>query len=294
MNFQSNISVGYGKSHSSFGEILQGRLEKNIDFLVTLPIDMWSICNLTSIKRNGPLVINCEYVKSATVAKMLLDKLGITEGYEINISFSRNIPVGKGLSSSTADMLSTIRALQEIFGFLLREKTISEIFTEVEPHDGLMYKSCVVYNHRKGELIEELLYIPKYWVIAIDFGGEVNTLEYNSNLNFTPEIIQQYEKLLTDLQTAFKEQDDAKIAQLATVSTKLHLAFHNNQLKSTVFESVDQFKPLGVINTHSGTCLGLVYPKKEYSLAEINQIAFDISSAYNLPVFVTSTLNLLV
>jgi uncharacterized protein involved in propanediol utilization len=118
MNFHSNISVGYGKAHSSFGELLQGRLKGDVDFLVTLPIDMWSICNLTSIRRNGPLVINCEYFKSARVAEMLLDKLGIKDGYELTISFSRNIPVGKGLSSSTADMLSTIRALQEVFGFL--------------------------------------------------------------------------------------------------------------------------------------------------------------------------------
>jgi uncharacterized protein involved in propanediol utilization len=93
--FSSNIFVGYGKSHASFGEILQGRLSSNTDFLVTLPIDLWSICNLTAVKRRGPLVINCEYSKSKQVAEMLLQKLAIVEGYEITISFSRNIPVGK-------------------------------------------------------------------------------------------------------------------------------------------------------------------------------------------------------
>lgn len=293
MNFHSNISVGYGKAHSSFGEILQGRLKGDVDFLVTLPIDMWSICNLTSIRRNGPLVINCEYFKSARVAEMLLDKLGIKDGYELTISFSRNIPVGKGLSSSTADMLSTIRALQEVFGFLLREKTISEIFTSIEPHDGLMYKSCVVYNHRKGELIKELLYIPEYWLVAIDFGGEINTIEYNAKLNFTPEIIAQYDSLLSELEKAFAEQNDLKIAQCATGSTELHLNFHQNPKKLQVFNERNQFGPMGVVNTHSGTCLGFLYPKTK-TLKEINAIAEEIHSRYNLPVFVTNTLKLLI
>lgn len=292
-SFQSNISVGYGKSHSSFGELLQGRLPGNIDFLVTLPIDMWSICNLTSIRRNGPLVINCEYFKSARVAEMLLTKLGITTGYEITISFSRNIPIGKGLSSSTADMLSTIRALQEIFGFLLREKTISEIFTEIEPHDGLMFKSCVVYNHRKGELIKELVYIPDYWIVAVDFGGQISTLEYNSKLAFTDELMKEYEGLLAELESAFQKKDDEMIAKAATKSTALHLNIHQNKLKLNVFNTCGKFAPMGVVNTHSGTCLGLVFDKKK-SVKEINQIAQRLETEYSLPVFVTSTLKLLV
>jgi len=42
--------------------------------------------------------------------------------------------------------------MQEISGFLLREKTICEIFASIEPHDGLMYK-------RRGELIQDPVYI---------------------------------------------------------------------------------------------------------------------------------------
>lgn len=293
MTFRSNISVGYGKSHASFGELLQGRMTCSDDFLVTLPIDMWSICNLTSIRRQGPLVINCEYCKSAKVAELLLSKLGIATGYEITISFSRNIPVGKGLSSSTADMLSTIRALQEIFGFLLREKTISEIFSTIEPHDGLMYKSCVVYNHRKGELIKELLYIPAYWIIAIDFGGEVNTVEYNTKVVFDQPLMTAYSKLLADLVEAFNEKNDLKIAECATLSSQFHLNGHQNEHKLNVFNKCGKFLPIGIINTHSGTCLGLIYEKHRPS-REINSIAQRIQEEFNLRVFVTNTLKLLI
>lgn len=292
MTYHSNICVGYGKSHASFGEILQGRLPQEEDFLVTLPIDMWSICNLTCIKRHGPLVINCEYSKSSSVAKRLLDKLRILFGYEITISFSRNIPVGKGLSSSTADMLSTIRAMQEVFGFLLREMTISEIFAEIEPHDGLMYKSCVVYNHRKGRLIKDLVYIPEYWIIAIDFGGEINTIEYNEVVTFDGAMLKTYSDLLTDLDDAFIAKDELRIAHVASRSSELHLTIHRWEEKLAVFKATAEFNPIGIVNTHSGTCLGLIYPRKK-ATREISDLAERIQQKFNRRVFVTNTLKLL-
>lgn len=293
MSFHANIAVGYGKAHASFGEILQGRDVSHQDFLVTMPVDMWSICNLTCIERSGPLVINCEYNKSLKVAEMLLDKLGIHKGYELTISFSRNIPVGKGLSSSTADMLSTVRALQEIFGFLLREKTISEIFTDIEPHDGLMYKSCVVYNHRKGTLIKELLHIPQYSIVAIDFGGQLNTVEYNHRLTFSEEEQCRFSSSLEELERAFDEKDDERIARMASEATRAFFERNNDTEKLAIIEKLEAYEPLGLINTHSGTCLGLVF-SSSMSKQELNDIASRISRDLGLSVFITKTLKLLI
>ena len=58
---RSRPVVGYGKSFASFGEIVQGRGSDNEDFLVTLPIDLWSTCELVCSPINGPLVVECEW-----------------------------------------------------------------------------------------------------------------------------------------------------------------------------------------------------------------------------------------
>ncbi|MBK9195487.1 MAG: hypothetical protein IPO17_10975 [Flavobacteriales bacterium] len=293
MAFRSNILVGYGKSHGSFGELIQGRLPGGRDFLVTLPVDMWSICNLTAIERQGPLVINCEYSKSRRVVEMLLEKLGVEEGFEVTISFSRNIPVGKGLSSSTADMLSTVRALQEVFGCLLREKTISEMFTKIEPHDGLMFKSCVVYDHRKGELIKELLYIPEFSVVAVDLGGEVDTLTYNKDLQFTPDVMAEYDALLEAMAVDFERRDDQGIADKATRSAELHLRARPDLHRRDILDHYRELGAMGVVNTHSGTCLGLLYPRST-STGELDAIAQRVKSRFGHSVFLTHTLRLLI
>ncbi len=148
--------IGYGKSFASFGEIVQGRTSDNEDFLVTLPVDLWSTCELTCTPIRGPLIIECDLPKSRATVEQVLERLGLDTGYHIGIRFTRNIPIGKGLSSSTADMLAALRALQEVFGFLLTDQVISRIFHEIEPHDALHYNNSVIYNHREGRLIRDL------------------------------------------------------------------------------------------------------------------------------------------
>ena len=150
---RSTPLIGYGKSFASFGEIVQGRTSEGEDFLVTLPIDMWSTCELICSPINGPLIVECQLEKSRAVLYHILTELGILRGFQITCNLMRNIPIGKGLSSSTADMLATLRAVQEVFGFLFTESYISRLFSEIEPHDGLHFSSSVIYNHRSGHLI---------------------------------------------------------------------------------------------------------------------------------------------
>ncbi|PCJ25994.1 MAG: hypothetical protein COA97_06705 [Flavobacteriales bacterium] len=289
---ESNILTGYGKSFASFGEIIQGRKSNNEDFLITIPIDLWSICTLTMIQREGPRVINSNFEKSKQVAVIILDKLGVVANYELNISFSRSIPIGKGLSSSTADMLSTIRALQELFGFLLRPKVVSSIFKTIEPHDGLMYKSSVCYNHRTGTLLEDLDYVPKINIIAIDFGGVVDSIEYNKKLKYSDDILKQYDHLYDETINAFKNEDDYKIAQCATRSLEIDLISSEDAIRKKVLDSFKTLDAMGIINTHSGTCIGLIYPNS-LSKTELKSKEEKVSSLFGYPTFSTSSLNLL-
>ncbi len=289
---EPTVLTGYGKSFASFGEIIQGRKSDAQDFLITIPIDLWSICNLTMIKREGPMVINCNFEKSKQVAEVILAKLGIDKGYELNISFSRTIPIGKGLSSSTADMLSTIRAFQEIFGFLLRPVVVSSIFNKIEPHDGLMYKSSVCYNHRKGVLLEDLNYVPSFNIIAIDFGGIVDSVEYNRKLRYSDDILEKYDQLYNDCIRAFQDRDDTKIAQCSTRSLEIDLISSHDEVRSKVLSNYEGLGAMGIINTHSGTCIGLIYEGR-MDKSKLEEKEKEINSHFGYSTFITSALKLL-
>jgi len=59
-----NKILGYGKSFGSFGEICQGRLKNKNDFLITLPIDLWSTCEILRSKINNESKVETNLKKS--------------------------------------------------------------------------------------------------------------------------------------------------------------------------------------------------------------------------------------
>ena len=280
---------GKGRSFASFGEIIQGRKRDCSDFLMTLPIDLWSFCDLEMVLKEGPLVINCDLSKSKSVAEIVLKKLGIFCDCQLDIAITKNIPEGKGLSSSTADMLATLRALQNTFGFELSSTAISQLFKLIEPHDGLMYDASVLYNHRQGQLLKCFHYIPSFRIIAVDCGGIIDSIEYNKKLSFCDESIVEYEALYSECITAYKQKDDLLIAKCATRSLKIALMNNKNYFKELLLESFEKFEALGVVNTHSGTCIGFIYNNLDDQ--GVLRMMKRIEVAFKLPVFATSTLS---
>jgi uncharacterized protein involved in propanediol utilization len=289
---RSSPCVGYGKSFSSFGEVVQGRTSVGEDFLVTLPTDLWSTCELICSPINGPLVVECNLEKSGAVLSHMLAELGVDRGYHFQCTFHSNIPTGKGLSSSTADMLATLRAVQEIFGFLLSEQFISELFAEIEPHDGLHFNSSVLYNHRAGRLVENFGYVPNFTIVAVDDGGSIDTLDYNRRLSFVPEVTRRFDRLLATLCTAYRARDDRSIAHCATESARIHVERMGGALLREVLEVADGLGALGVVATHSGTCAGVLFDQS-VGMRKIEQIAGHLRHSLQRDVFLTRTLHLL-
>lgn len=285
--------VGYGKSFASFGEVIQGRNSQGEDFLVTLPIDLWSTCELVCTPIDGPLVVECRLEKSRAVLYHVLAELGIQRGFHLQCDFTRNIPIGKGLSSSTADMLATLRAVQEVFGFLFTERYISRVFADIEPHDGLHFNSSVLYDHRLGRLIENFGHIPQYTIIAVDDGGEVDTVKYNRNLTFDRETTRYFDILVNRLREAYARRDDREIAACATESARIHLVRSRSSLLKEVLVKGAEYDPIGIVATHSGTCAGLLYPPNLNS-NDIAKLIEEIRKAFARSVFAVQTLRLLV
>ncbi len=252
--------IGQGKSFASFGEIVQGRRADGEDFLVTIPVDMWCHCRVRCEPADGPSVVEAPLEKSRRVATEMLRLLGQDRGLRLRVELERDIPIGKGLSSSTADMLAVVRACQELFGVVVSDAFISRLFATIEPHDALHYPMCVVYNHRQGRLLERLDYIPDFRILAVDGGGEVCTGTYNRHLAFSPALLDAYDLLHGQVLDAFREHDDAAIARCALRSTELHVARTDNAFFARLLEQAARMDVLGVLATHSGTCGGFLLP----------------------------------
>lgn len=286
---QSKLATG--KSFASFGEVIQGRKSNGTDFLVTLPIDLWSECKVKISRRNAPVAVTSYFEKSKKAALQALDQFGITTGYQLNLHFERSIPIGKGLSSSTADMLATLRALEQAFGFSLSPLNISNIFKKIEPHDGVMYNNSVAYNHRQGKLLKDLGHIPDFKLVVLDFGGHVDSISYNHSLQFSDKITKKYDKLYQKCIDAYLEKNDRLIAKCATKSLKLDLKTNPHPLREELLKRYKEYGALGLINTHSGTCVGLIYPR-HIDNQTLSMLQYDLENQYDSDSYITQTLNI--
>src|SRR5438552_6590361 len=89
------------------------------------------------------------------------------------------LPEGRGLASSTADVVATARAVSDATGLHLEPGEIAELAIQIEPTDGVMWDGVVAFNHRAGRLLRHLGPLPDMRVLGIDLGGTVDTIQFN-------------------------------------------------------------------------------------------------------------------
>ena len=285
--------VGTGKAFGTFGELLQGRLEeKDSDFLVTFPIACYSYATFVPKPESTTLaVFPPQKWKSQKLANMILEHYALPRGGEVTIE--SNLAVGKGLASSSADLVATARSLSSYFGIKIPLSLLQDFLREIEPSDGVMYPGVVSFYHRRARLREFLGFLPPIVIVGLDEGGEVDTCEFNKiPKSFTTADEQEYSYLLYALAVAIREQDLNAIGRITTRSAELNQKLNPKQTLGDLITICEEIQGLGVVVAHSGTCLGiLLSPQNEHYHQQL-QIARDhlskldgITLIYNSLVF---------
>jgi L-threonine kinase len=139
------------------------------------------------------------------------------------------------------------------------------MLSEIEPNDGLHYPGTVAYKHTRGELIESVPYIPAFDILGIDLGGQIDTVSFNQQplTLWNESQMQEYSELLDDALVALKMGDDLSLAHIATKSTHLWQRILPKPQLGQILKLAEKTGAMGVVNTHSGTYLGLLYERHE-------------------------------
>ncbi|MBU4230839.1 MAG: kinase [Proteobacteria bacterium] len=285
--------TGEGSCHGSFGELLQGVLPGNKKFLVNLKIKNASRACLrlmSSAYSNEKEEFFAEsyrrYSKSYKVLRNILADIGRHDDCLLEID--SDIPVGKGCSSSTADMIASIQALAASLSLALKPDYIGRMLTEIEPNDGLHYHGTSVYHHTSGELIGRFNYVPPLHILGIDFGGVIDTVEFNRTpFTWTEAEMEYYAVLLEDVKKFLSEEDLFGLCQVATESALLWQKVKPKNEFDCVMRFMKETGGIGIVNTHSGTFLGVLYREGSADLSEILHRAEAALPGYAMQLFNT-------
>ena len=115
----------------SCGELVQGTKE-GVPFLVTCPIDLYTTVTVTDGvgQRQG------FGAKSHAAFRRILDYLG-EEVFPCDMTLASELPIGKGMASSSADIAAVCFAAAAALGKELTAAEVSRIAAGIEPTDGV-------------------------------------------------------------------------------------------------------------------------------------------------------------
>lgn len=253
-----DLRAGVGTAYGSFGELLQGVLpEDDTDFLVTFPIDRGSRVRFRLDPGGELRVFPSHKWKARTLARTLLDASGWDGGGTLIVD--SELPVGKGLASSSADLVATARASGEVLGLEMPPSAIEDWLRMIEPTDGVMYPGIVAFEHRRVRLRARLGALPPLTVVAVDEGGQVDTVAFNAGRKSVADAgKQEYAHLLDRLSAAVAAGDLAEVGAVATRSAMLNQSLLPKRHLPAMAAICEENQGLGVICAHSGTVIGVL------------------------------------
>lgn len=251
----------YGICPASCGEFVQGILD-NEEYLSSYAIDMFSVASLEEKKED----INLGSKKSRKAIEKVFEKFNIPieESKNISLDLKSNIPIGKGMASSTADIGATIKATLSILNKKLNDEEISLIASEIEPTDSIILYKNSIFNPVNGRVKKYLSSFNNGRVIILEPKEILETKIIRSNpnyLNIKLENKSIIKKSFNLLEKGLENNDLKLIGEACTLSSLANENIHKKPYLNEIIEISQNMNAYGVNIAHSGTVIGILIDK---------------------------------
>lgn len=259
--------VGYAEAIGHHGELLQGIFEDEgaqlRRALVSLPCrQLKSKATFRANAGERINVIPASREKARRAAELVVDAFGRprTGG---NLTIDSNVPIGRGLGSSTADVLASILAVLDWLGIEAASDKIMEIAVRAETAcDSTLFKQqAVLFAHREGIVVESFRRpLPPIDFISIDTTPHmtVDTLEFEPARYDQPEV-EMFRPIRSLLRTAIKTADARLLGRVASASAHINERFLSKPRLKEIKAVGAGFNAIGIQVAHSGTVVGLMF-----------------------------------
>lgn len=252
----------YGVCPASCGEFVQGILD-NEEYLSSYAINLFSVAILeesNDIIYKGPR-------KSRRAMELVFEKFNIPVEDTKNISLNINsqIPVGKGMASSTADIGATIKATLSMLNKTLTGEEISKLAVKIEATDSLLLNQHSIFNPLTADIKKYLGGINDTKVVILEPNDILNTKLIRTMPNYKMYKMQNKEiikKSFDLLDEGLAKKDLNLIGRACTYSGLANENIHQKPFLKDIIEVSDKFGCYGVNIAHSGTVVGILMHKE--------------------------------
>ncbi|TPM14799.1 GHMP kinase [Mesorhizobium sp. B2-3-5] len=259
--------AGCGVAIGHHGELVQGVFEDDGPrlrrALVSLPCRQ--LRSRATFRANGGdqlRVVPASCAKARRAAELTLASFG-QSGTGGDLVIDSNIPVGRGMGSSTADVLASIQAVLDWLETEAASDEVMRIAVKAETAcDSTLFKQqAVLFAHRDGIVLEAFRRpLPPFDLISIDTTPEVivDTLAYRPARYDTREI-ESFRPLRSLLRAAITKADTRMLGRIASASARINERYLPKPGLAEIETIGRRFDAVGVQVAHSGTVVGLMF-----------------------------------
>lgn len=253
------FAVGIARVPGTCGELAQGLLD-GVHFHITCPIDRYATAEVALVPGSGRAYGAADCPKASTAAAITLSRGG-RHDVDAVLSVASRLPRGKGMASSTADVVAAATAVAVAAGLDISIDAVADIALEVEPTDGLMYPGIAFFDHRQGKARRLIGAAPAMYVLVLDFGGVLDTLAYNATDRTAQlrRLESRWKDAASLVETGIKTGSAELIGAGATISALAHQEILPKPQLDAVMRFARRAGAVGVNVAHSGTVLGVLF-----------------------------------
>jgi L-threonine kinase len=265
LNNMTKKNIGISSAPGTCGEIVQGFYNSGTPFHVTCPISLYAKTQVEVTDHHTLQVLGLpDYASKMMDALRISAEILEVQNVSILVQHETQLETGKGMGSSTADIISVARAFASAIDKVLSPARLAQIATAIESSDGTMYQGMAAVNHKNGNLITKLPWSPELNIVMIvpDL-----CLDTGQALFVGKDLLSsEFDGLLKEIKIASKNRDEVAFANVA-----LRSAFINQEyVKNKAFELLHPvFRELGAIGlnvAHTGTIAGVIFQSGKQGL----------------------------
>jgi len=245
----------------SCGELIQGWLGDS-QKLVSYGIDRFSNVTISpgSSFEHGHLK-----AKEALQRTLVHFDLPDTDSKNISLSIDSELPVAKGMASSTADIAATCQAVAAFLGKTISMEEIIEICLAIERTDSILFPTLTLFEQKDGLVREESGWAPHFYVVVLEPKKTVTTEAFHSKETDRLFYQQraQFKKVYLHYAKAVKERSVKLLGEAAVQSAILNQKILPKPYFSELLKLQRQHQWLGVNVAHSGSVIGIMVETQE-------------------------------
>lgn len=250
---------GVARAPASCGELAQGLLGE-LHVMVTCPIDLYSAATVVLREGTGQIHGPGLCPKAVQAVALTLDRFSL-DGLDAALSIDSPIPRGKGMASSTADIVASVAATGAALGRATGAELEADIALMVEPSDGTMLPGIALFDHVQGGVRRNMGDPPPISVLVLEFDQRVDAVAFNliDRAAALGRRSESFRESLSLIEAGIATADTELIGRGASLSASSYQDVLPKPELPQVFALADAAGAVGVNVAHSGTVAGMLF-----------------------------------